>query len=1364
MPRTITILIFLFAISVYCPVYATVKVIESTPSRLVLGWEMTGFDTASFSGIDGIRTHISFDGGYIELGDVGAPLLLGYSVYAGVPQSGDVRVSVEPEETAVLRLANPLRRRASAPDVLSPRYSSASAWISEPAYTRMRDVRTVYLALRPVSLAGQGSIRVLRKARIVINFPAAPHSVVSSEPRGDYERMAKRLLLNYGVAQGWRDGRRGLRKSAAVNTHPLFGGDFFGGSRRLVSFKVGDGNRNGNEGTTKENSLIRISGRKIRELFGSSAPINSVALYASIKGEMNIEVPVDGEIPDGVFEIPLLRYDTDTEAGVVDDGDYFIAYVSGASDWSYSQSGSLGDGMTPAGEFSFKINRYDDRRTYWLTVKSGAGLLMERFEQPAHTGAVFASFEDNVYLRTPQALSEAASYGGIDWIWKRFAPSRPDTVISFDMPGADISGPLSIRLRRSASSNAVMSMSLDEPVCTNCSETWYDTRAGSGGRKNLTLSFAATSSGATSPYYDLNGIHARYARTLSISDTAGKLEVFSARDAGTAQYRLSIDGTGGRLAYIVRVPLDEREISLISTAGQEREYAFSDSGNMGIRYMVMYDKDIVDYSDSLINVSVPSVADNKYQIRDLRNLSNRSDYLIVTHGDFLNAALKLAAHKEAMGFRYPKVVMLEDVLNQFGGGNTDPAAIRNFLLYVYRYWEDGAVLSYVTFFGSGHYDYKKVSTSTANFMPVPYINNSNICDDYYVFFDTLRHPSDSANEVFYFIGRIPAKSSSEALDMVEKIRETEIPGAADFGAWRNKVILAADDDQQGPKEDNIGSDHYRSSEYTADIIMSMRPDMDLQKIYMFEYPWDERYSKPGATRALINEINSGAAVVNWFGHGSANQLADEVLFAKSDITALNNNKRYPIISLFSCSIGRFDNPRDDCLASMLVRQPRSGAIVVLSSAREVYPGPNERLALPFFEALLDTAEHFTIGAALKMAKFLYHHEHNRYYITLGDPSISLTARNRIVDIGITDAEDRPVVDTLRALQQLTIKGDINIPSAGRDASFNGFVNLTLFNPQDTARRKDGGKYSSPKYTLPGSPVYSAKIRVDTGKFQQQLMLPMNVAFNKPGVRLIAYAWKENDTLAGAGIRSGLIFHGSDRGSIEDTIPPSISIRPVYNTGLMDSAGMFVKNRVTARLPLTLEVNVRDSSGINVVGSGPDEGLTMEVKGALSKRGINHLFKFDNFMQGVATVPFETNSLNTGTHELIISAQDLLGNVSKQSFTLEILEQAELKLDHVLNIPNPVRMGRETRFFYYHSNTPGGDYEMNVTITIRIYSLGGRLLAVIRNPRNGEAWIPRDQRGNILTPNVYLYQITASSSDITKSVKSKIKKLVVHPPR
>jgi hypothetical protein len=46
------------------------------------------------------------------------------------------------------------------------------------------------------------------------------------------------------------------------------------------------------------------------------------------------------------------------------------------------------------------------------------------------------------------------------------------------------------------------------------------------------------------------------------------------------------------------------------------------------------------------------------------------------------------------------------------------------------------------------------------------------------------------------------------------------------------------------------------------------------------------------------------------------------------------------------------------------------------------------------------------------------------------------------------------------------------------------------------------------------------------------------------------------------------------------------------------------------------------------------------------------------------------------------------------------------------------------------------------------------------------WDGRDQTGYVLPPNIYLYQVMASypSQDDGKFIKSKIQKLVIHPPK
>jgi hypothetical protein len=126
---------------------------------------------------------------------------------------------------------------------------------------------------------------------------------------------------------------------------------------------------------------------------------------------------------------------------------------------------------------------------------------------------------------------------------------------------------------------------------------------------------------------------------------------------------------------------------------------------------------------------------------------------------------------------------------------------------------------------------------------------------------------------------------------------------------------------------------------------------------------------------------------------------------------------------------------------------------------------------------------------------------------------------------------------------------------------------------------------------------------------------------------------------------------------------------------------------------------------------------------------------------------------------MISAQDLAGNVTCQNFILEVSQNQEIAINHLFNYPNPVKMGNCTSFYFDLSKTAG------VTCTIKVYSMSGRLLRVFYGVHSGEVFNLRDQAGNLLGPNVYLYQLIAKEgSNYQKTVKSKIQKLLVHPPR
>lgn len=1341
------ILLLLCSASVSFP--RPLKVVHSTSTKLVLKWSMSEWDTVSVKDIEGIQTALDFPFSNIEVTDQNNTSLPGYSFSFGVPRQNGFDIVFHPEDIGLTEIHDPLNQTAKL-RAAEPVFKDE--WISEPSYSRFREYQAASVIIRPFSPMSDDRIRVLKEATVTINFPSAAHNDISWTPDSDYERMIQKILVNFKTAQGWVDRSSLLKRgnASAQSNHP------FKGNQKLYTFRIGDGNRGFNECTNRENGIIRITGEQIHEMFGDAVDVASVAVYASHKGELGLRSPAVDSIPTGVSEIPLMRFDVN-ENGIVEYEDYFLLYVSGASDWAYDQKEK---------SCYYKLNRYDDYRTYWITEKSeGEGLAMTGFSQPDNSVKEMKRFQNFIYYRKPELLSRRNLSGGIDWVWLRLHDDNTEKVLSISRPqGADANRPWQVKLNRgSVDRNSFLSATLgSKSLCHDCTENWLSVDTWNSTDLNLQYSGSDTTG-----HYEIKGIQVSYKNKIQLDTVQQTLTVFSDTLNDAVSYKLT--KTDSELAYLLRVPLNESEISLIDTLRgvSQNEYVWTEQGGTGSRFYIASESAVRETEDF---EKVDFQKNGDFSVRDLRKFQNSTDYLIVTHEEFLEAARKLATHKKKMGFLKPRIVSIQDIYNQFSGGNADPSALRNFLLYVYHYWDRGSDFSYITLMGSGHYDYKKLQTLEESYIPTAQIagksRKENFCsDDFFVMFDTVSFRNQRNS--YYFIGRLPAKTSGEASVMVEKIIETEDPSVADYGPWRNRFVLAADDDMQGNSHDKI-LNHHAQSENIWKRVEAKRPSLDVRKVYLFEYSWDEQKTKPGATRALLNEINQGTVAVNWIGHGSPKQWADEYLLGMDHLNGIQNSRKYPLFTSFSCSVGKFDMPDQECLSEILAKTKGAGAIASIASTRESSASMNERLAANFYELLFAPLSDYCIGSAFMQAKTVYPVSNNHLYALLGDPSIRLTHTNRQVNVKI--AESGHTLDTLNALQKVTIEGEVKVEHGQLDERFSGSdasVRVSLFAPPAITKRKDGGTYTDPSYALPGNLIFSSDIEVLNGSFEQEIVLPMNVPFNKSGIKLTAYA--HCDSFVGAGVKKDLVFGGSvSLDSLSDTTGPQISIRPVYNSETMDNGGLFVTSRLSSQLPLQCEIRVFDESGINVTGSGPDEGVTMEVKGALSKRRIdNYQFVNGDYRHLLALLSFDEGEIRPGIHEMTLTAQDLIGNISKKAVTFEILEREDLRLDHVINVPNPMRMGKGTRFYYYPSSSL--EYSLSSfsepEICIRIYSLGGRLLKVIRNPRNGQHWDGRDQRGSLLSPNVYLYQITASYPEQkTRIVRSDIKKLVVHPPR
>ena len=1184
--------------------------------------------------------------------------------------------------------------------------------------------------------------------------------------QSDYQRMLSRLILNYSIAKTWPAPTSLSKRTIAGFSFPL------SPNSPLLSFTIGDGHDGYNEGTTLENGLIKIPGDSLRKL-GQTILMNQVACFASYKGEMPVSAPDISALPDGISEIPMLRVDVNGN-GIVDPEDYVLAYVTGSSDWAWDSS---------AQSYTYNLDRYSDYRHYWIALKPTGGLspqYMPQVNGPVST--ISNSFHNHILFRNPTEVSNwggNVAHGdrsGLDWIWQLLTFTK--SLFSFQalLPAIDTAFPAALRIHEGAAqyfSNCALTLSASNtPICSTCNALqWYPFMYTSSGNFRASVGKMTDSSNL-----EIMGIEFIYTTDLDMA-TCKSLIVFSPESGSVIRYQLT--DIPGEKIFIFRITADE-SIRLVDTLNLAKGASFSwiDSGGKGIRYFLCAQSAIQQPPQC---ITQPARQSDNTTLRDLRSatnpLINKSDYLIITHPDFMDQAQRLANHKSKMGrFVYPKVIDVNDIYREFSGGNVDPAAIRNFLVYATNLW--GVKPQYVIFMGKGHFDFKNIKKiNEPVFIPV-YENKTDCTEDFYAYLAPGAECNASISPIpALFIGRLPCISDPEAQRMVDKIIDMEDPAIADLGGWRDRALLVNDDDMQGPTPDGLNIQHLEASEALSALISALRPAIDQHIVNLFEYSWNSAWEKPEARDALISAINSGAGIVNFFGHGDRTQWADENILKPELLANLQNNKQYPVVTSFSCSVGWFDQPKLRCLSEALVLAPQSGAIASIASTRESDGYNNKSLALAFYNNLLDTTRScITFGEAYTEAKVLVGDQNSQKYSYLGDPSIAPFVVNHRILLTIANSAGN-ALDTVKALQSITVKGAVlmndNVSVASQYGAAGGtpaFVQLSLFNPPLYAHRKDNGARITglnPGYYLPGTPLFTGQLAVQNGVFNQQLHIPRNVSFNKPGAKAIAFSWQGTDN--GGGYKS-FIFSSTvnvDSSGIKDTVGPLIAIRTLSSDNALASVPLSA-DKVQGNLPFKCEIDVVDSSGIDVTATGPDEGLTMEIPGFLSKQNIDNKFSFSggDFRKGSATVEFGEGLLPPGSYNLIISAQDLAGNVSRHSFSMEISQGQDLAVSRIFNFPNPVKMGQSTSFYFTMSKTS------NVRSTIKVYAMSGKLLRVFYSTYSGQPFDCRDQMGNLLGPNVYLYQLTAEDMDSDKNstdqqqklVKSGIQKLVIHPPR
>jgi hypothetical protein len=326
---------------------------------------------------------------------------------------------------------------------------------------------------------------------------------------------------------------------------------------------------------------------------------------------------------------------------------------------------------------------------------------------------------------------------------------------------------------------------------------------------------------------------------------------------------------------------------------------------------------------------------------------------------------------------------VEEIMDEFAFGNSDPAAIHAFLAHAYETWALPR-LKYVVLLGDGHYDFHDhLGKGAVNHVP-PYMVETEFawtaCDN--------RYASVVGDDVLpdLRIGRIPASDLTQAHALLDKLETYE--GTPWDDSWASGVIFVADN-----------PDEVFDFEASCEALIGRLPPG-----YTAVRDYLEAEGSGDATRTkLFAELASpGAGITLYSGHGNLFRWADEAIlktFPTNDLDALDNTGRPTVGLVLNCLSGGFFHPDPGFLTvgETWVRHDRGGAVAFWASTSLTRPAPQQAMAEALFDQLQEQGGAGVLGdladtAKLRMAanRTDFHDVVDSWTI-LGDPAMSLLA-------------------------------------------------------------------------------------------------------------------------------------------------------------------------------------------------------------------------------------------------------------------------------------------------------------------------------------------------------------------------------------
>ncbi len=1257
---------------------ATVRVLEEHENTLIVEYVLDKYEVLD----EGNYSKIMLEDANYPI-TIGAPSLPSTEFKVATPPYGSAICTVLSSTQKDITLA---KRISPVPTIISSNgVSDYKLEIDESLYTvpakdlveampkeLFRGHPFIPFVINPVAYDGQNGISLTTSAliRIELSGDTANKSLPSNDPLLQYLMTQ---VINPQSARYWREQARNQVNFADFSHSPWW--------MRVETDKKG---------------MYRINPSQLNGFAVSEIDPRSFRMFTST----GKPIPYIAQSPGNEFkEVPIMV--VGEEDGSFDSGDYIVFYGSNRTGWEHNNPIQMENNI-------LYHNPYSNNNVYWLSYAGDfAG---EPLRIPSGLIPTSWDMEQNYHLETVHLETEShrREQTGLVWYMTRmFGSSTLEYSFNIDLPQLVNSADnlLSFRIRQEDVNSGmthsiqvyVNDQSINNQQGTPRTFNWTgngsyefseETTLLHAGNNRIRIKVLRNSG----DNLFLDYIRVTYKKALTKEGSQ-----YSVNAANASQVRYTFSGNMSN-TRVYQVDSDYEISTLPPLESSNNFYFVADAGSSAqTRYYVCRPEEL--YTPALMLRVEPT---------NLADVNNSVQSVIVCPPDFVEQAEELAQMYQENWSLNTKVVLQDDIMDQFNGGHPDPAAIRQYVRWLFHNAPEPKIQS-LTLLGLGSLDWRNYSQNATRQNQImiyqhPNTSPANVSDDYFAMITTNTYPEIA-------VGRYPVSSANELDIMLNNFRRyTQSPKPGD---WRNSMLFLADDFVNGD-----ATNDFQHTEDMQDLTETLNPSVYQAKIFAEEWEYDQFLNKPRVRDEMFKQINQGKFLWYYVGHGSFDVLGMQNYFTgATDMVRFQNPDMLPIFIAAACEVSSFDHWAYESLGQKTVLLDNRGAIASVGATRKSFPDPNHGLMVNFVGNMVNFRN--PVGYSLINAKLRYTQSttNDEMYILFGDPNLRITPPQRDSTMSIVVGED-PAETLAHSRDTVHLEGGFS------QAGLNGEANLKAF---DASRH-----YSVRTFPVSqsGSQIFNGVLSVQNSEYAGGLVVPDDITGGDDGL-ITAYLWDEASKQDYISYYYPLALSDEVQADAPaNDGPPQISLY----LGSYD-----FRDGDTVSTSPTLYAKIVDENGINVTGS-PGHNILLVIDNSIQPISITQYFSHDADSYSSGTLVYPLKDISEGMHTLQVIAFDSYNLPAVQTTNFVAKASSAISIEDLLIYPNPIKKDGHITFIISES----------AALTVDIFTMSGRRIRRIESNVNaGFQQIPfdgKDEFGHRLANNTYFIRVRAKNAE------------------